>query len=66
MNDLLSILRDWWKEIDGGKGDLEQPIDKVCKLLVKKKICPENESAKRIIIGSIRKNKSDIDWEDFN
>eukprot|EP00347_Sterkiella_histriomuscorum_P020000 403339480 len=66
LSDQLAIVRQWWQEIDKGKGNLTQKLDDVAKLLVIKKIAAEMETARRVVIQSTKKSKQEIDWEDFN
>ena len=66
LNDLLQVIRQWWTLIDHGRGNLTQPIDQVAKVLVEQKLTSEADTAKRLIWEAIKKEKQEIDWEDFN
>ncbi|CDW87182.1 iki3 domain containing protein [Stylonychia lemnae] len=66
LSDQLNIVRQWWQEIDKGRGNLSQTIEEVSRLLVNKRIAAEMETAKRIVGQSTKKSKTEIDWEDFN
>ena len=56
LPEMLSVVHDWWKEIEHGWESYEIPIKRVAEFLIKKNITQEWEKAKAIIY------KGQFDW----
>eukprot|EP00347_Sterkiella_histriomuscorum_P003737 403363140 len=65
--ELMEIVVEWWKEIDTLQ-KLEQPIDRIAELLVKKGITTDVDSAKKVLLKYLDRDMKNniLTKDDFN